>query len=384
MRDRVDSLFLLCDILTPWSDDQADRELRCKIYSGAMNWPLMVSIASGQVVITTLLYRLVDKGIFELIPDDLKQYLLELHRLNKERNKRIRTQLKSVLEILNTVHVTPALLKGAAFLYSHEDIGSRMMTDIDLLIRKKDAKKAIDGLFSAGYDYGTYEPERYVTEHHFAPLIHSSEPVRVELHTELLSSRKPQVLKSPMVFNQAKTVRDGEHTFRLLSPTDSIHYTMIHSEIHHRGHSSGAVFLKGLHDFAMQTSFYSNDVDWPYILALMKEHSLAGVLRSYLYTAKKLFKVPTPSGLAATHAERMHFQRRLIQVRYKRLMFLANGISIMRDLFSASTIKERFGCSDGFLSLAGGRLKYLQHLYRKYVRGGNRKRFLDDFMGMLR
>ena len=380
MRDRVDGLFLLCDILTPWSDDQSDRELRWKISSGAMNWPLVVSIASGHVVITTLLYRLVDKGLFELIPDDLKQYLRELHRLNKERNKKIQTQLKSVLEILNAVHVTPALLKGAAFLYSHEDIGSRMMTDIDLLIRKKDAKKAIDGLFSAGYDFGAYKPEQYVAQHHFAPMFHSSEPVSVELHTELLSSRKPQVIKGPVVFNQTKTVRDGEHTFRLLSPTDSIHYSLLHSEIHHRGHSSGAVFLKGLHDFAMQTLSYSNDVNWPYILALMKEHALEGVLRSYLYMAKKLFNVPTPSGLTATRAERMHFQRRLMQVRYKQLMFFANGTSLIRDRFSANAIQERFGCSDGFLSLAGGRIKYLRHLFRKIVREGNIKRTLDDLM----
>lgn len=384
MNDRVASLFFLCDILTPWSDDQTNEELSRNICSGAVNWPLVVSIATEQVVITTLLNSLVNKNLFNLIPDDLKQYLGELHRLNKVRNGKILNQIKNVLEILNTIDVTPVLLKGAAFLYTDKDIASRMMIDIDLLIRQKDGKKVIDSLFSEGYGLGVDEPELYDVAQHFPPLVHPSEPVPVEIHTELLPPMGPQVLKGSSAYNRSKAISDGELTFRLLSPSYSIHYALLHTEIHHRGHSSGAVFLKGFHDFATQTLSYGNDINWSDIQSLMKEYGLEDVLISYLYTAKRLFRVPTPPGLPAARASRIHFQRRLMQVRYKWLMLLADRISEIIYLFSAPAIQARFGCSDGFLSLLGGRMKYIQYLFRTYVFGKKKNRFLDVLMGRQR
>ena len=383
MRDRVSSFRFLCDALTPWADDQVNDKLRRTISSGTLNWGCVVAIATEHVVITTLLSSLIRKDLVDLLPDDLREYLRELHRLNRGRNKRIRAQTKNVVNCLNAVGVEPVLLKGAAFIFAdkHIDLGSRIMIDIDLLIRHEDAKTAVDTLFSTGFEIGVDEPELYDFAQHFPPMVHPSEPVPVELHTELLSPMTPQVLKASLAFNDSKAVTDDGLTFRLLSPSDSIHYTLLHTEIHHRGYSSGAVFLKGLHDYATLAISHGADVNWPHIQSLMKEHGLEDVLRSYLYVASRLFRVPTPSSLVATRSNRMHFRRCLMQVHYKWLMFIADRAAEVIWLFSTPAIQTRFGCSDKLLSLVGGRLKYILYLFRTYVFGHKKNRLLDVLIG---
>ncbi len=379
MNERGSSLVFLCDALTPWANDPLPDELSERISSGKVNWESVVALANQYMVITTLYSRFKHKNLVDLLPDDLREYLRELHGLNKERNKGIRALTKNVVSRLNEVGVEPVLLKGAASLFADKDVdlGSRIMVDIDLLIRHEDAKTAVDSLLAAGFEIAVDEMEVYDHCQHLPPLVHPSVPVPVELHTELLSLMESQVLKGSQAFKNSKAGADEGLRFRLLSPSDSILYTLLHTEIHHGGYSSGAVPVKGLHDYATLAISHGDDVNWPYLRSLMKEHGLEDVLRSYLYTAWRLFRAPIPPGFAPTRSNRMHFQRRLMQVRFKWLKLITGRVAYVNWLFSASRIQTRFGPSDKLLGLTAGRLRYMLHLLRKYVFGNKRSRLWD-------
>jgi hypothetical protein len=357
--------------------------LKRAVSTDEVNWECVVKVANEYMVITALLTGLVGKGLLDPTPKDLQEYLLELHRLNRERNEKIKAQATRLVKRLNDVGVEPVLLKGAALLLADQsfDLGSRIMTDIDLLIRHEDVKSAVDGLLVYGYEPGVDEPEVFEFAHHFPPLIHPSELVPIELHVELLSPMELQVLTGSHTCADSSVINEKGLTYRLLSPSDSILYTVLHTEIHHRGWKSGALPLKEMHDFANLTVRYDDKVDWFLILGRMKDHGVEDALRSYLYAASRLFHTPIPPAIVPTRSDRLHFRRRILQVRFKSLMFVADRISEFMWLFSAQRIETRFGRSNTWADLAKRRVQYILHLIRKYVTGNKRNRLVNLLIG---
>ena len=136
MNDRVSSLRLVCQIITPWETAEKRQTLEDQIRSGSVKWEHVLEIASRCFVVTALWAGFVRKGLTELLPPDFCEALRELHRLNSRRNLSIRTQAEEIIHLLNQVGVEPLLLKGIAHLFGNlfPDPGARIMTDVDLLI----------------------------------------------------------------------------------------------------------------------------------------------------------------------------------------------------------------------------------------------------------
>ncbi len=86
--------------------------------------------------------------------DDLMEYLEEIHRLNCARNQRLRMQASELASELNKVGITPTFIKGARFLFLHEDETScdRMLSDLDVVVEEEAAQTAVSALGRIGYD----------------------------------------------------------------------------------------------------------------------------------------------------------------------------------------------------------------------------------------
>ena len=88
------------------------------------------------------------KGMTEELPEELHTYLDDLHQLNRERNAQLQAQLLEAVQQLNSIDITPVLLKGAMHLVTdmYGDSGARIMSDVDLLVPREDTERCMAAL----------------------------------------------------------------------------------------------------------------------------------------------------------------------------------------------------------------------------------------------
>ena len=87
------------------------------------------------------------------IPDEVHGYIQEMFERNVVRNDRLAAQLAETVAAINDAGVTPILLKGAAMLATaaRPHWGSKLMSDLDIMVLPDQIEATIDGLSALGY-----------------------------------------------------------------------------------------------------------------------------------------------------------------------------------------------------------------------------------------
>jgi hypothetical protein len=149
-----------------------------------IDWRKFVSLASANFVLSTVYCRFRQFGILPFLPDDLKDHLLEIYELNKQRNLEVLNQIGRINMLLATKHIVPIYLKSTGNILDHlyQDIGERMFGDIDLLVSDNEFLPSVNLLKEAGYSMGSgFYDDQLITKH-YPRLIHPSENLAVEVH----------------------------------------------------------------------------------------------------------------------------------------------------------------------------------------------------------
>jgi len=78
----------------------------------------------------------------------------EFASLNRDKNNEIIDQALAIASLLNQEGISPIFLKGTAHMLDglFQDIGERMMGDIDLLVDENDMVRAAEILNQNGYE----------------------------------------------------------------------------------------------------------------------------------------------------------------------------------------------------------------------------------------
>lgn len=81
------------------------------------------------------------------------EYLSFLHDRNCDRNRRLRVQLLEAITALNAAAIDPILLKGAIHLFTcdEEELGARMISDLDISIAPAEMARAVPALMALDY-----------------------------------------------------------------------------------------------------------------------------------------------------------------------------------------------------------------------------------------
>ncbi len=130
----LDTFLLLCRCLA--FEDNSE-SLRKQFQEEHIAWENVVKVSSQHLVTPALYWALSKKGLLDALPDDgLIPYLEMILDANRYRNQRILDQVQTIARQLNKVDIEPLLMKGVASLITgiYEEVGIRMMTDIDLLV----------------------------------------------------------------------------------------------------------------------------------------------------------------------------------------------------------------------------------------------------------
>ena len=108
-----------------------------------INFEKLITLTSGHLMLPALFFNIQKKKAAYLFPEDFIDYIKGIYAINKARNEILLDEAKELSELLVEHNIKHFFLKGTALLLSNvfEDIGERMIGDIDFIIRHKDEEK---------------------------------------------------------------------------------------------------------------------------------------------------------------------------------------------------------------------------------------------------
>ncbi len=140
--------------------------------------------------ILPLVYHTVQTHLVDLIPEENLAALKRNYMSTVVRNMSMTAELIRLLGLLNSSGIQALAIKGPALAqFAYEDITLREYSDLDILIKRKDARKATSQLIKDNYIPEIVLPED-ITDAFIGSVnvIGLSKDIRVEVHWELLSN----------------------------------------------------------------------------------------------------------------------------------------------------------------------------------------------------
>ncbi len=207
-------------------------ELECALKtfsSDEKSWEKIIHRAERHGL-ASLLYKHI-RNVDCCIPKQSRRLLQSLYLRNRSSNS---SRNRAVIEIIRACElekVKVLLVKGIALCnFVYDDLASRPMRDIDLLVGKNDLEKAEKILLDLGYTEAAHHsiPDDY---YHLAPLekIIDGLPVSIELHHNLLPL-DPRYPFWPLEksYKKSQEIIIGGVAARTLSLEDTLHYVYLH------------------------------------------------------------------------------------------------------------------------------------------------------------
>jgi hypothetical protein len=280
------------------------------LQSGAVPWEQCLALANQHECTTLWYVRLRQHGLLALLPEDLQEYLAQLHQANRQRNARLKAELVTVLGILKRRKIPVLALKGAAVFVDdlYTDDGARMMRDLDLLIPQARIEVARELLKIEGYeddpeDSRHEEPAPLnARHHHLPPLRHPARGIQIELHYKAAYAHAGRVLDVASVWPSARPGRLKGLAVHVLNPTHALLLNMLHATQPYGEFIRAALKLADLAECAAIVDRFGKDIQYGKIWPELREHKLLLELATYALLAHKLTRarIKYPRKLLAT------------------------------------------------------------------------------------
>ena len=273
-------------------------------------WEAVVEVANDTWVAPALWTALERTSSSRWLPDDLCRYLSQLHRLNRRRNEKLKNETLDAVYHLNRTGIVPTLLKGSASLFTgvFQDVGDRMMRDIDILVRPYEIESARECLQTLRYTPYPAEDIDYRSHHHIEPLWRPGAVGSIELHRRAFYS-VPSPLSEDCLFRAASRMDVDGASMNVLWPTHQALHSFWHSEVNDEHYELGDISIRYLHELVMLDVRYADAIDWTVIRSAVQPHGVGHVLEAYLYLAHRLMGMTLPDAVSPGVMSRLHYLR---------------------------------------------------------------------------
>ena len=170
-----------------------------------INFDNLIKLASRHLMLPALFFNINKKNLSNLFPEDFIEYIKNIYSINKARNTVLLKEAKELSELLYKNNINHIFLKGTALLLSNvfEDIGERMIGDIDFIIQHKDKQKVEKVLEKNNDDrsqtinlFNVFKPT------HLERRLYKT--IAIEPHLELLESKNRWIFNSKELVNDFK------------------------------------------------------------------------------------------------------------------------------------------------------------------------------------
>ena len=183
-----ETLFFIAKCLTISSEEKKRKELEILLKTEIIDWDAVVKVSTAHYVFPALFCNLKKADFLAYLPEELVNFMIHITDLNRERNLKIIQQAKEVNELLLANNITPIFLKGTGNLLEnlYDDIGERMVGDIDFIISNSDFKNGIKLLKDFGYEKHDLHETLRPDHRHYPRLKKENSIAVLEVHRELL------------------------------------------------------------------------------------------------------------------------------------------------------------------------------------------------------
>lgn len=311
---KLDATLALTKLISPFNNNPKEIEESVMRYSED-NWVKIIEVANNDTLIPLLYQSLKHKDLYKYIHDSiLKEYLKEFYELNATRNIAIVKQLEEICSILKSIDVKPVLLKGAAALTEshYQNIGERVMSDIDFYVPEEQIFKSIELLKSNGYLELNPSSRLDTDWHHYRRMYRDDIPASVEIHRFLLNRNCmhyfPKIDESKM-FIQSKTIKNAY----VLAPTYELYHSFLHTEISHFFYLQKHLAIRHLQHFSVLVMLNKENIDFEYLKLISKQHNINNIWNGYLKIQNYFFDLKTSEKFIENQETAQH----LADIQYK-------------------------------------------------------------------
>ena len=213
-----------------------------------INFENLIKLASGHLMLPALFFNIDKKKVSYLFPEDFIAYIKNIHAINKARNTLLLAEAKELSELLYKNNINHIFLKGTALLLSNvfEDIGERMIGDIDFIIQHKDEQKVEKVLKINNNDkshtinlFSVFKPT------HLARRVNKNKTIAIEPHLELLDSINRWVFNSKELINDFK---NKTKTIKTPSKNFLIDHCILGAQIRNHGFINSSYDHRSIYD----------------------------------------------------------------------------------------------------------------------------------------
>lgn len=351
-------LALLGDLLRPGIAPAAIGPLRLRLMGPGFSWQELVDLARGQGVLLPLILALSKHKLLPPIPRSMPDThvgvaLERTYAQHLAYRQADRRQLDELLRILADAGTPPLMLKGARYLI--DPLGpwceARTMSDIDILLRPRDATTAFAALRAAGYRQMVGDEFVYgaAYSHHLPALVHPDHALAVEIHVEALSAAGQRYMPTARLWDHATEATDGRCL--VLPPVWQALHGLLHHQVQDHGHSQRTLNVKALWEWAMLDGGFTA-ADRSAMEGHMQRVGGADVLQSWQLQAARLFgldraRTAGASRTASAHAEAT-FRLALRPYWRRRARYLAGQL---RASFARETLASKYDVAPAQVSL---------------------------------
>ena len=311
--NRTRTLAFLCQCLAYWDADLT-AVARKTIEQGRVNWQQVINCASRHNIAPTLYSSLNRSGLFTQLPDDGAEFLYAVWSLNRQRNRTMRQALVDVCGHLNTIGVTPLLLKGAVALTPGAYSGAfdRIIGDLDLLMPAGRTGECGDVLQKNGFiPYrDSWGGEQH---HHEAPLQHPEYPVKIELHRSVISRN----LTAYKALNALAWQRADRQEFKgaemtVPDPTFQLLHNFLHHRIQDKCYMLNQLDLRRLYEFVRMGKSWETEIRFEWLAEYLEPKGATAAWQAYCLSGRRLFAMELPGQVnLCSYAGYRDFQVRL-------------------------------------------------------------------------
>lgn len=272
-----------------------------------VDWMSVLALANETLVTPQIYSAALRTDHLLSLPADVRVFLHEVWRRNRERNRRLFGQLDVAVAVLNSAHIVPTLLKGAALwaIQGRPENHDRILTDLDLLVAPGEAQAAVEALELAGF-----APLALVDDpasHVIAELGRPEDVGIIDLHGRAPGPAR-LALEALALPGQLLDIQWDGLRAKAPSPALQVFLLVLHDQFQDGGYWRGEFALRHLLDIAALSRF-PGGVDWTIGEELARTRLVRNARDAQLLSAAKFCDALAPPSAGRTWVHLQHARR---------------------------------------------------------------------------
>jgi len=241
-----ETLFFIAKCLTISLEETNRDEIELMLKTTSIDWDDVVKVSTAHYVFPAIYCNFKRADFLKYLPTDLVEYMIHITNLNRDRNNQIIKQAKDLNTVLLDDGIRPLFLKGTGNILEglYEDIGERMVGDIDFLFSEKDFTKSIDVLKKDNYTKPEDELDYFQGFRHYSRLVKPANIAAVEIHKEVTIEKHRGEFNYKIISQDVQIIND----FSVLNFENQLSLSIINSQINDYGFELKNFSLRNAYD----------------------------------------------------------------------------------------------------------------------------------------